>query len=99
MPAFIAMFMGAFLNIAASLVGRVLLSLGIGVAVYTGLSSSLTFLKTNAVQAFGALPAQVLGMMATMKVGESISIVSSAILVRLLVNGLNSDTVKRWTTK
>lgn len=90
---------GALLNIVGSLVGRALLALGVGVVAYTGMSATLGWLKDRAVSAALALPTDVLGMMATMKVGESLSIVSSAILARLVINGLNSDTVKRWSIK
>lgn len=87
------------LSIAASLVMRVVTALGIGVVAYTGMSVTLGWLKDRAVSAALGLPADVLGMLATMKLGESLSIVSSAILARLIINGLTSDTVKRWAIK
>lgn len=95
MPVFLAALAGAFINIAGTLAGRVLLSLGFGIVAYTGLNSTLSWLKTQAVSALSGLPAQALGMLATMKVGECISIIFSAILVRQILNGLTSDTLKR----
>lgn len=38
-------------------------------------------------------------MLAAMKVGVSISIVTSAIAARMLLDGLQSDTFKRWAIK
>lgn len=99
MPVIVAMVWQAFFAILGTLVGRVLTAVGMGVVVYTGMSSSLDWLKAQAVASFSGLPADVLGMLATMKVGESISLVFSAILVRLVANGMNSDTVKRWRLK
>jgi hypothetical protein len=99
MPAVIAVLWQAFYAILGSLVGRALLALGMGVVTYKGVSVVLSWLKTKAVENFAALPADVLGMLSTMKVGEVISIIFSAILVRLTLNGLSSDTVKRWRLK
>lgn len=90
---------GALLDICGSLVGRVLVALGLGVISYTGLSVSLGWLKDRAISSALMLPADVLGMMSTMKVGESISIVTSAIIARAVLNGMTSDTVKRWAIK
>jgi hypothetical protein len=99
MPIFLAALGGMFLNIAGSLVLRVITSLGIGVVAYTGMSTTLDWLKGEIVSSASSLPADILGMMATMKVGASISIVFSAMVARLLINGMSGDTVKRWVTK
>lgn len=99
MPVFLAAFGGMLLNLAGSLVGRVLVSLGVGLVAYSGLSTSLTWLKNMAVASAMGLPPEVLGMMSVLRVGSSISIIFSAILARLVINGLSGDTFKRWVTK
>lgn len=99
MPAFIAALMGALIQIVGSLVGRVLVALGMSVVTYTGMSITLTWLKSQAVTAALGLPSDVVGMLSIMKVGTSISIIFSAMLARLVVTGLSSDTVKRWVLK
>lgn len=99
MPVFLAALGGVLLNITASMVGRILVSLGIGVVAYKGISGSLDFLKSQVVASASGLPADVLGMLSTMKVGVCISIIFSAMLARLLVTGMSGDTVKRWVTK
>lgn len=99
MPVFIAAIGGMLINIVGTLVGRVLIALGMGVATYTGLSTALDALKQQAVQQFSALPPEVLGMLGAMKVGVAISIVCSAIAARLLLDGLNSGTFKKWVIK
>lgn len=90
MPAFVAMLLGGLIEICGSIAGRVLVSLGFGFVTYTGVSTTLTWLKAQAVAAATGLPADVLGLLAVMKVGEAISIVFSALLVRLLLNGLSA---------
>lgn len=99
MPVFIAAIGGMLINIAATLVGRVLIALGIAVVTYTGVSASLDALKAQAIQSFTALPPQVLPILGIMKVGVCISIVTSAIAARLLLDGLTGDTFKRWVHK
>lgn len=99
MPVFIAAIGGMLLNLVGSLVGRILVALGVAVVTYTGVNASLDALKQQAIQHFSALPPDVYGMLATMKVGVAISIVTSAIAARLLLNGLTSDGFKRFVLK
>lgn len=87
---------GALLNIAASLVGRVLLALGIGVVTYSGFQFGLGFLRDLALTHFRALPPDVLGMLSLMKVGVCLSMYLSALTARLALNGMTSDTIKRF---
>lgn len=99
MPTFVAAIGGMLINLVGTLVGRVLVALGMAVVTYTGINASLESLKMQAVQSFAALPPEVYGMLAVMRVGQCISIVTSAIAARLLLDGLTSDTFKRWVLK
>lgn len=99
MPAFLASLLGGLIQITGSLVGRVLVALGLSAVTYTGMSSSLSWLKSQAVTAALGLPADVVGMLSVMKVGTCISIIFSAMLARLVVTGLQGDTVKKWVLK
>lgn len=99
MPVFIAAIGGMLINIVGTLAGRVLVALGISVVTYTGLSATLDSLKNQAIANFAGLPPEVLGMLSMMRVGQCISIVSSAVAARLLLNGLTGDTFKRWVQK
>lgn len=87
------------INLVGTLAGRVLVALGISVVTYTGLNSTLDALKSQAIISFAGLPPEVLGMLSMMRVGQCISIVSSAVAARLLLNGLTGDTFKRWVSK
>lgn len=99
MPALLATLLGGLIEITSTLVGRALIALGISAITFTGMSTSLAWLKTQAVDAFQLLPADIVALLAYMKVGTSISIIFSAIVARQLLNGLSSDSVKRWVTK
>ena len=99
MPVFIAAIGGMLINVVGTLAGRVLIALGIGVITYTGMSTSLNWMKSGAIAALGGLPAELLGLIAFMKVGVCISIITSAIAARAIINGINGDTFKRWVLK
>lgn len=99
MPSFIAMIMGALLRVAGSLVGQVLLALGLTVVTYSGMDTALDWLKSQAVSSFHGLPAEVLGLLGLMKVGSSISIVFSAMLARMAVQGVVNGSFKKWVLK
>lgn len=99
MPAIIAAIGGMLLNIVGSLVGRVLVALGISVVTYTGIIATIDSLRDDAIAALNGLPGELLGLLAYMKVGVAISIITSAITARLVLMGLTSGTFKRWVIK
>jgi hypothetical protein len=89
MPAFVVMLLGGLVQIAATLAGKVLIGLGFAAVTYTGLSTSLTWLKSQAVGSLQGLPADMVGLIAYMKVGEAISMIVSALAVRMVLDGLS----------
>lgn len=99
MPYIIAVLLQGLLYLTKSIVGRVLVALGISTITYTGMSASLAFLKTTALSAMVQMGPDVVALMSYLKVGVMVSIVFSAVATRLLVTGLQSDTVKRWVMK
>ena len=88
--------LGGFLAIAPTLIGKILLALGIGVATYSGMDASLSWLKSSAVSALLGLPPSVVGMLSLMRVGSCISMVFSAILVKLALDGVTAGVLKKW---
>lgn len=95
MPVFIAALWGGFIRIAGSVVGQVLINLGIAVVTYQGVDTALEQLKTGALDAFSGLPPDLVALLSYMQVGVAISIVSSAVAVRLGIAGMNGA-VKRF---
>lgn len=91
--------LGGLIQIAGSLAGQVLIALGIGVVTYTGLDASIEFLKSGFVTAAMGLPPQVVGMLSLMKVGSCVSMVISAITIKMTLAGLTSGTMKAWVKK
>ena len=95
MPVFLDALGGMFLNIAGSLAGQVLISLGISVVTYMGVDTALDRLKSDALTAFFGLPPELVGLLSYMKVGVAISIITSAVAVRLSLAGM-TGAVKRF---
>ena len=99
MPVFVAAIGGMLINLVGTLVGRVLVALGIAAITYTGMNASLDVLKNSALSSMMSLPPEVLAIMGLMKVGVCISIITSATAARLLLNGVTGGTFKRWVHK
>lgn len=98
LPAFVAAAGGMLLNIAGGLVGQVLLSLGVAVVTYVGVDTALSKLKGDAIAALSGLPAELVALLSYMQVGVAISIITSAVAVRLGLSGMNG-VVKRFVKK
>ncbi len=98
MPAFVAAIGGMLLNVAGSLVFRVLVGLGMSVVTYTGVDTVLEKLKTTTVEAFQGMPVELVALLSYMKVGVAISIIFSAVAVRLALSSMASG-VKRFRLK
>ena len=99
MPIFIAAMGGTLINLVGTLVGRVLVALAISMVTSTGVSTALDAIKSPAISSFDALPAEMMAIIGLMKVGVCISIVTSAITARLVLNGLTGGTFKRMVHK
>lgn len=99
MPIFIAAIGGMLINIVGTLAGRVLIGLGIAVITYTGMNTTMEFLKTGALGAMSGMGPEVVSLIAFLKVGVCISIITSAIATRVIINGISGDTFKRWVLK
>lgn len=90
MPYFVMALLGGLVNIAATMAGRVLIALGFSSITYTGLTVTLTWLKSQALTNISGLGSDVVSLLSFMKVGEALSIIVSAILVRQVLNGLTT---------
>lgn len=99
MPWLAAIIGNMLLSIAGSLVAQVLVGLGVGVVTYTGADMAIGWLKTNAITAFQGLPAEIVGMLALMKVGSCVAMVFSAMVMRMTLQGLTSGASKAFVKK
>lgn len=99
MPIFIAALLGGFATAIGSLVGRVLIALGITYVSYQGLDVLLTGIKGDIFSNLGGLSGQVLGIVGVLQVDTAINIIFSAIAARMVVAGLTSGVITRRVIK
>lgn len=90
---------GGLVQAAGSIVGRVLIALGIGFVTYTGLSASLDIFKDTFAAALGDAGPVAAGVMGTLKFDVAFSIIVAAVTARLAIRGLTGDAVKRMVLK
>lgn len=99
MPVFIASLIGGLIQAAGTLVGRVLISLGIGYVSFTGVDASLAWLRQMIAAQWSGLPAQTMAVASALQLGSGVSVVLSAIAARLVLEGMTSGVVKRMVLK
>lgn len=99
MPLWVAALVGGLVQVAGTLVGRVLVSLGIGYVTFTGVDASLTWASGQFVSAMGGLPAASVQIAGLLKVGTCVSMLLSAVAARLLLAGLTSGAITKFALK
>lgn len=96
MPLIVSALLGGLLQIAGSLVGRVLLALGFGFVEYVGISTLLDHVKQHATGLIGAVGTSSLAEWAGFfRIDVHLSIILSAIGVKVMLNALGGDKVRR----
>ena len=99
MPLWVASIIGGLIEVAGTIVGKVLLSLGLGYTVFTGVDTSLDFAKAQFLTGLSGLPADAAAVAGLMKVGVCVSMLIAALTARLALQGLTGGTLKRLVTK
>jgi len=85
----ISVLWGAFLTIIVSAVGKILVGLGFGIVTFLGVKAGIDWFTNAAVSKLSGLPADVLGALSMAGLGNCISIISSALIIRAILTGLN----------
>lgn len=99
MPALIAALLGGLAQIAGSLVGRVLLALGIHMIAYSGLDLVLDGLMSYSQQNFTGLPGGVVGVFGLLRIDEVASILSGAVITTMSISGIRNGLMTRLVHK
>lgn len=93
MPLLMAL-LGGLLSIAASMVGRVLLALGIGYVTYKGVGTTTDFLVSQIKTNMAGLPSEVLDFLAFCWVDKGLGMIFSTWTACTAVTGLASGLTK-----
>ena len=102
MNLFLSALFGGFIQIAGTLVGRVLLSLGIGYVAYTGIDLALGAIKDQAftwLSSASSISPQIERFMGVFQIGTCFNIIFSAYAAKLVLNGMVGGTIKRMVQK
>lgn len=99
MPALIAALLGGLAQIASSLVGRVLLALGLHAVTYSGVDLVLQGLMEYSQQNFTGLPSGVVGIFGLLRIDEVASILSGAVVASMSLNGIKNGLLTKLVHK
>ena len=95
MPLFAGLLWGALAGILESLIGRVLVSLAISYVTYQGVDLLLGSLKTAAFSYLVFVPPDFLGFIGLARIGESISVVCSALTAKFVLQGMTGGSLTK----
>ena len=99
MPLFVAAILGGLLQIAASLVGRVLLSLGMSFVVFSGINIGFDLLKNAVINNMQGMSADVVQFLAYLWVDRALSLIMSAYSAALALKMAGGTTITKLVTK
>lgn len=99
MIALVRVFIGALLTICESVVGRVLLALGMGYVTYSGFDLTISWLLNQIKSDISAMPAQVVAFLAYLWIDKAIGMVFSAYSAALLIKLGGSNKLTKLVTK
>lgn len=89
MPVVIAALWGAFYSMIGTIVGRVLFSLGMGYVTFSGIDFMFEKIKNQIVSSFEGAGPVILGVLYHAKIDQCISIIFSALLIKMTLAGMN----------
>lgn len=99
MPYIISIFWGASALVLQSLVGKVLLYLGISYLTYQGIDVLIASIENQVNQALGQSAGVLNGLIGLTRLGESTSVILSALTAKLTLSGLQSGSITRQVIK
>lgn len=97
--AFVGVLIGALLQIASSMVGRVLLALGMSFVTFQGIDIGITWLLNEIKSNMTAMPADILNFVAWLWVDKAISMMFSAYTAAAAIKMTNGTTLTKLVTK
>ena len=90
---------GSLTEVMGTMVGRVLISLGMGVISYKSMDISVAWAKDHFFTAAGGLPSPAIHAMGLMQIDTAVEMVCSAILMRLTFKGMAGGVMKKFGLK
>lgn len=94
-----ALIWGGLMSVLGSLVGQILVALGIGYVSYSGMDVILSYGKSLIIDNLGATSASIVGVLGLLKVGTAVNIMFSAVAAKMTIAGVKSGAVKHMRIK
>lgn len=91
--------LGWIIEVCGTLVGRVLIALGISYLSYKGLDAMVAAAKAEFFSSLGGLGGTTLGIMGVMKIDVAVNMLCSALVGRLTLAGMSSGVLKKMVLK
>jgi len=82
--------LGGLVSVAGTLVGKVLLSLGIGFVTYIAVDTTISWATSTFVSGMAGIPLIAYKVAGLLKVGVCVSMMTSALTTRLVMGGLTA---------
>lgn len=98
MPVIMNVLIGGLVSAMGTFVGRILASLGMGYITYQGVDMMLTWVRNGISSGMAGLPADVLSILSAFKAGEGVSVLLSALAIRMTIDGMTSGRFRKLTT-
>ncbi len=90
---------GALVQIVGTLVGKALISAGVGIVAYKGLSVSIDWAKTQFFTSAQGLPSTAIQVMGVMRIDTAVSMLFAALSMRLVFKGMTNGVMKSFAVK
>lgn len=95
MVAFIQMLLGGLIAAIPSILGKI----GLGFVAYQGIDTLVNAAKADILAKLSAMSPTAVGMLGVLQIGTCVNIITSALLVRLVVQGLSGGSLKKVVVK
>lgn len=99
MPIFLAALLGGLLQAAASMAGRVLISLGVGFVTYSGVNATISYIVNIIHTTVQGTPALLLAALGLVQFDVVVSMLVAAVTAKFVINGLTSGALKKMVYK
>lgn len=99
MPAILIALAGMLTQLCASMVGRVLLAIGVSFVTYKGLDVAFSHLRELVMGQMSGLGARVIVMASAAGVWDAIDMIFAAITARLTISGIRNGSFTRMLYK
>lgn len=95
----VALLWGFFLTLIPSLIGRILIALGVSYVTYKGFNVSIDWLLAQIKTNFAGMPVEVAGLLGYLWVDKAIGMIFSAFSAALVIRSISGGSITKMVIK